>query len=168
MIIWIARGGFVSHSDATNSIDYQGESIKLSKSYSDYDEYKQDPNNITANEITKVQRLVETAPVAKHFASRQVMSSAMFALQFPGYGIEAGGATPQADGSILELWGVEIPRAAKTRYLLFRGRNGVYDLADDFVQSDALMIGSARVVGDKLVYSTQQGAKVVERTMSAK
>ncbi len=153
---------------ASDSVRYRGQTIKLSKSYSDHDDFKDDPNNLAADEIGKVQRLVQTAPIANHFAERRDMARAVFDLKFPGYGVGSYAATPQPDGSILELWGVEIPKAGSTRFLLFRGTNGAYDLVDDFVHPNDPFIANVAAVGNTLVYSTQQGTKVVERTPSVK
>jgi hypothetical protein len=164
-VFWFMKGGSMSSSD---SVEYQGKSVKLSKPYSDYDDYKNDPNNLGAGEAPKVQQLVKSAPIAKHFADRKALVAAVFELKFPGYGVGSYAATPQPDGSLLELWGVEIPQASSTRFLLFRGRNGTYDLVDDFVQPDGPMIGSVTMTGEEFVYVTQQGAKVVERAPSIK
>src|SRR5262245_46857241 len=38
-------------------VEYRGEKIKLSKYYSDYDSYKNDPDNIAPSETTRVQQL---------------------------------------------------------------------------------------------------------------
>ena len=51
----------------------------------------------------------------------------------------------------------------KRRFLLFGG-SGAYDLVDDFVQPDRRFIANVTGAGEKFVYSTQEGAKVVERT----
>lgn len=164
-IFWFRKGGSMSSSD---SVEYQGKSVKLSKTYSDYDEYKNDPNNLAAGEAPKVQQLVKSAPISKHFGDRKALVAAIFELKFPGYGVGSYAATPQPDGSVLELWGVEVPQASSTRFLLFRERNGAYDLVDDFVQPDGPMIGSVTTTGEKFVYATEQGAKVVERAPAMK
>lgn len=153
---------------SSDSVEYQGQTVKLSQSYSDYDDYKNDPSNLAGGEASKVQQLVTSARVAKHFPARQALVGAMFKLKFPGYGVGSYAATPQPDGSILELWGVEVPQASSTRFLLFRGRNGAYDLIDDFVQLDGLMIGNVTASGEKFVYATHQGVKVVERSPTTK
>jgi hypothetical protein len=49
---------------ASSEIDYRGEKIKLSKPYRDYDEYKNDPDNIHPSETARVQGLVMSAPIA--------------------------------------------------------------------------------------------------------
>ena len=57
-VAWFATGNKMSSDD---SIDYQGQPVKLSKSYSDYDDYKDDPNNLAPGEADKVQGLVQSA-----------------------------------------------------------------------------------------------------------
>jgi hypothetical protein len=164
-VVWLAMGNNISSSD---SIDYQGQKVKLSKPYSDYDDYKDDPNNLAPGEARRVQQLVQAAPIAKQFSDRKEMVRAVFNLKFPGYGLGSYGEKPQPDGSVLALFGVEIPKSGNTRFLLFRGSAGAYTLIDDFVYADTMPIGSVAASGDKLVYSTGQGAKVVERSLSVK
>src|SRR6266478_8316043 len=50
-----------------DTIQYRGQTIRLSRAYADFDEYKNDPNNIAAGETERVQQLVEGAPVAKEY-----------------------------------------------------------------------------------------------------
>ena len=165
VILWLERGRSVSSSD---TVEYQGKPVKLNKSYSDYDDYKNDPNNLAAAEVPRVQQLVQSTPIAKHVPDRKALVAAIFELKFPGYGVGSYATTSQPDGSVLELWGVEVPQAQSTRFLLFRGSNGAYDLVDDFVQPDGPVIANVTAAGGKLVYTTQQGAKVVERAPSVR
>jgi hypothetical protein len=151
-----------------DSINYQGQPIKLSKSYNDYDDYKNDPNNLPPGEAGKVQGLVQSAPIAKQFSDRQQMTRAVFELKFPGYGLGCYGEKPQPDGSVLELFGVEIPKSGDRRFLVFRGSGGSYILVDDFVYANSSAIAGVSANGDKLVYSTRRGAKVLERSPSVK
>jgi hypothetical protein len=164
-VVWLVSGNKMSSDD---SIEYQGQPVKLSKAYSDYDDYKNDPNNLAPDEVAKVQQLVQAAPIAKQFADRKQMTQAVFDLKFPGYGLGSYGEKPRPDGSVLALFGVEIPKSGNTRYLLFLGSGGSYTLIDDFVYSDSAAIEGVSANGDKLVYSTTQGAKVVERSPSVK
>jgi len=159
--LWLSAGNDMSSSD---SIDYQGQTVKLTKSYGDYDDYKNDPNNLAPGEAGKVQQLVRSAPIAKQFSDRMQMIRAVMDLKFPGYGMGSYGEKPQPDGSVLALYGVEIPQSGNTRYLLFRGKGGTYTLIDDFVYADAAQISGVSATGDTLVYTTMQGAKVVERS----
>ena len=151
-----------------NTIEYHGQTVKLSRSYLEYDDYKNDPNNLAAEEVPRVQQLVKSAPIAKRLSSREEMIRAALDLVFPGYGLSSSGTGPQQDGSALELLSIEIPQAESSRILLFRGQNGTYDLVDDFVQPDEPMIANVRVVDDHFVYSTPEGVKVVERAGSVR
>jgi hypothetical protein len=94
---------------------------------------------------------------------RDALIRATSDLEFPGYGLTAFGERAQPDGSVLSMFAVELPQSAQSRYLLFRGRGRTYTLVDDFVESDDKAIARVRDEGGKLVYSTMQGAQVVER-----
>jgi hypothetical protein len=152
--------------DSGYSIPFQGQQVKLSKPYDDFDDYKNDPNNIAASEVPKVQKLVETAPIAKRFTDRLQMVTAVQEVCFPGYGTTSCGEKPQPDGSVLALFSVEIPKAGKDRFFLFRRAGGVYTLIDDFVYSEDGAIMNVAMSGNTLIYSKMNGTKVVERTPS--
>jgi hypothetical protein len=129
---WVWR-----HSDllgAANVIEYRGQKIKLSKSYYDFSDYKNDPDNIHPSETARVQGLVMSAPIAHSFSSWLDLFRATGDIQFPGYGAGSGGS-PQPDGSELLAITIEIPRADKDRYIVFRGFQGHYELIDDFVNA---------------------------------
>ena len=140
-----------------SSIDYRGQKIKLTKFYLDYDDYKNDPGNIDPSETERVQRLVSEAPIAHSFASRKDAATAVFEVKFPGYGAGGfGGAIKDSDGS-LNGFTVEIPRANKNRYFIFRNDHGTYTLVDDFVVADPWGIATVREENGTLVYSTASG-----------
>ena len=132
-VVWRAWGTRLGAEDV---IEYRGEQIKLSKAYGDFEEYKNDPANILPSEIERVQRLLIAAPIGHTFATRLDLFRAVGQIAFPGYGTGAGGGRA-ADGSELLAVTIEIPRAAKDRYLIFRNRNGRYELIDDFVNAEA-------------------------------
>jgi len=155
-------------SPPSNTIDYHGQTIQLSKPYTSYEDYEEDPNNIAPSETARVQELVKSAAVAKQFADRKQMIDGINDIRFPGYGLTASSETPQSDGTVLALSAVEIPRSGNSRFLLFQGKSGSYTLIDDFVYSDSAVIMKASWSGDHIVYSTMQGTKVVERTPMAK
>ena len=133
VLLWRVRGG---PSGAADVMEYRGEQIKLSRAYSDFDEYKNDPDNIHPSEIERVQKLLIAATIARTFASRLDVFRAAGQIAFPGYGTGAGGSR-LSDGSELLAVTLEIPRANKDRYLVFRNRDGRYELIDDFV-NDAI------------------------------
>jgi hypothetical protein len=149
---------------ACNEIEYRGEKIKLTKCYREYDEYKNDPDNIDPSETERVQRLVMNAPISRTFASRLEASRAIGEIAFPGYGSGGFMEQPLADGSVLMGFSVEIPRAAKDRYFVFRGKDGVYELINDFVHSDTPgLVQSVIRRGDELVFRSTDGKEVLIR-----
>ena len=147
----------------TNVIDYRGEKIRLTKSYADFDDYKNDPQNIDPAETARVQRLVMEAPLERDFESLVDASKAAGEIAFPGYGSGGFGEQLQPDGTVLTGFSIEIPRAEKHRYLIFRGGHGKYRLIDDFVLSDKTIIGHVTEENGALVYSTHQGQRLMTR-----
>jgi hypothetical protein len=149
----------------SNEIDYRGEKIKLSKSYPDFDSYKNDPDNIDASETMRVQRLVMEAPIGSHFKSLVDASKAITEIAFPGYGSGGFQQQPQPNGSVLMGFSVEIPRAEKDRCFAFRGVNGEYRLIDDFIAPEFPSIDRVNEENGVLVYSTAEGQKVLTRPL---
>src|SRR5215475_1836829 len=141
-LVWISVFlsvlGMTGCESRSNEIDYRGEKIKLTKAYSDYADYKNDPHNIHPSETERVQRLVLRAPIAKTFGSRLEASKAIGQIAFPGYGSGGFMEQLQADGSVLMGFSVEVPRAGKERYFVFQGKDGAYTLIDDFVHPTTL------------------------------
>jgi hypothetical protein len=140
-----------------SSIEYRGQKIKLTKFYLDYDEYKNDPNNIDPSETERVQRLVSEAPIAHFFASRKDAAHAVFDIKFPGYASGGfGGPIREGDGALSGFL-VEIPQTNKCRYFVFRNDHGTYTLVDDFISADPWGIQSMREDHGTLIYSTASG-----------
>ena len=149
-----------------SSVDYRGQQIKLTKYYFDYDDYKNDPDNIDPSETARVQRMMSEAPIAHSFTSRKDAASAVFEIRFPGYAAGGFGPIQKGEGD-LNGFSIEIPRADKNRYFIFRNVHGSYLLVDDF-QSDA-GIQTVREEHGKLVYYTPSGqAKLTRPIMIAR
>src|SRR6516225_10196499 len=87
-------------------VEYRGKRVRLSKSYSDYDDFKADPSNIAAGETGYVQAMVGGATLAPSYTTFEEMARAVLALKFPGYGAGRFMLAPQPDGS--ELFGFTI------------------------------------------------------------
>jgi hypothetical protein len=88
---------------------------------------------------------------------------------FPGYGSGGFVEQSQADGTVLMGFSVEIPRATKTRYFVFQGRDGVYTLVDDFVQPDTAGLLHAVIRrGNDLVFTSLDGKEALVRPYVAK
>lgn len=150
---------------ASSEIGYRGEKIKLSKSYSDYDTYKNDPENIHPMETLRVQSLVMQAPIRHEFNSLIDASKAVNDIAFPGYGSSGFLQQPQPDGSILMGFSVEIPRAQKDRCFTFRGIAGKYRLIDDFIAADTPAIRQVNQENGSLIYSTAEGKTILTRPL---
>ena len=164
-ILWFSRG---MRKFDPEYIEYRGEKIKLRRAYFNYDDYKNDPNNIDPAEKGHVEQLVSRAAVAPSYASREQMLRAVFGIRFPGYGMISFGEKSQPDGSILAGFAVEIPQANKDRYLVFCGRKGTYALIDDFIESSTPPIMQVRQENGQLIYSTEQGKVVLRRPVVVK
>lgn len=157
-VLWrSSRGGL----GADDVMMYRGEKIKLSKAYRDYDEYKNDPENIHPSETERVQRLLIGAPVAHTYRSRLDLFKSVGEIAFPGYGLGSGGSH-LSNGSELLAVTIEIPRANQDRYLVFRGRDGGYVLIDDFVRAEISYPFEIRESDSAYVY-VQNGKELFRR-----
>jgi hypothetical protein len=147
-------------------MEYRGQKIKLSKRYTDFDEYKNDPGNIDPSENERVQRLVEEAPIAYFFGDRLELFRATGEIAFPGYGQGSGGGM-QPDGSELLAVVTEIPRAEKDRYIVFKGCNEQYELIDDFVNQEIVYPFGIREENGSYVYYSRGVVEAFRRTAAA-
>lgn len=151
----------------SDEIDYRGEKIRLSKKYVDYDDYKNDPANLAASEIPRIERLMTDARVGPDFADWRDTAHQVSDIKFPGYGM-ASGDDVVAAGREFSVRSIEIPQVAKERYfVLEKLAGGTFRLADDFVAqrdpgSAFAPISSIRLVDDRLVYTNRKGSIVRE------
>ena len=59
---------------------------------------------------------------------------------------------------------VEIPRANKERYFVFRGKDGVYTLVDDFVHPDTVgLLHAVTRRGNDLIFTSIDGKEALVR-----
>jgi hypothetical protein len=149
-------------------IEYRGEKIRLSKFYLDYDDYKNDPHNIHPDEIERVKKMVAEAPIARSFPNIEKLLWALSDIQFPGYGSGQFGERVQADGSVIAGHIIEIPCAGKDRILVFKKKENRYILIDDFIAESDLWIMDVQEINGKLIYTTLEGKKVLEREIDTK
>jgi hypothetical protein len=172
----VAVGGCIGRSEVSQTgedeIRYRDEKIKLTKRYSNYDDCKNDPDNIGPSELARVQRLVREAPIAPSFFDRWQMLQAVSALAFPGYGSWQFGDKSQADGSVISGHGIPVPRADKARILVIRSRGKGFDLIDDFIgpfdASIEHMIVNVTIHGGQLIYATFANTTVLTRDFREK
>jgi len=166
VLIMIVASYGCRQSIASNEIEYRGQKVKLTKSYADFDDYKNDPENIDPTETSRVQRLVMEAPIKREFDSELSAFTAITNIAFPGYGSGAFGEQQNPDGTTLAGFSVEIPRAGKERYFTFRKTNGRYRLIDEFVAPDTPMIAQIKLENGTLVYCTVQGERILTRPLT--
>jgi hypothetical protein len=145
---------------------YHGHTIRLSKYYFDYDDYKNDPDNIAPEDRPLAANLVRTAPVPHDFATRLEMIHATVEVCFPGYGQGQFGEVGQPDGSVLAGYSVEVPAANEDRIFVFRGTGGAYTLLADFIASGDLGIRGVAREGDELVFHSWTGQVVLRRSLT--
>ena len=147
----------------SDEMEYRGQRIKLSRSYADYDEYKNDPDNIHPAERARVQHLVQTAPVASSYPDQMTLYQSLGKLVFPGYGSGNLARTQQADGTELLAYGIEIPGTEQDRYLLFRSSGLAFVLLDDFVAASVIGPASVKDEGREWVYRSADGGVLFRR-----
>lgn len=156
----------------SDEMDYRGEKIRLSKKYVDYDDYKNDPANLSASEIPRVEKLMTDAQVGPDFGDWRDVAHQLSNIKFPGYGM-ASGENVVAAGREFAVKSIEIPQVAKERYfVLEKLAGGTFRLADDFVArrdpgSAFAPISSIHLVDDRLVYTDRNG-RIVRETPVAR
>jgi len=139
LITAVAVSWLVARKFIPADIEYRGEKIKLSKYYFDYEEYKDDSDNIAIPETERVQKLVRTAPMPPHYASADAVMKAVSEVTFPGYGSGGFGEIALAQNPALVGFCVEVPRADEERCFTFEKDTQGYRLADDFLLKGGLL-----------------------------
>jgi hypothetical protein len=146
-------------SSGVSSVTYLGEEIRLSRTYSDVDEYKEDENNLPAEVRAKVAELVRRAPVSPTYQSYNAAFEALSELMFPGYGFSALNF-----GQPIALFALEVPQMNEQRYIALQQEGSDWILVDDFLWSDANgFINSARVSAGRIHYMDHKGQIVREQ-----
>jgi len=155
----------------SDEIDYRGLKIRLSKKYVDYDDYKNDPANLAASEIPRVEKLMTDARVGPDFADWHDAAGQLSNIKFPGYAM-GGGEDVVATGREFTVRFIEIPQVSKERYFVLEKLAGErFRLADDFLVhrdpgSAFAPISSIRLVDDKLVYADRNGRIIRETPLA--
>ena len=74
----------------THDIEYQGTTFKLTKSYSSFEDYKDDPNNIDLSEVPRIEQLMTEVKIGPEFSNWRDFVHQAFTVNFPGYGFGPG------------------------------------------------------------------------------
>jgi hypothetical protein len=143
------------------TIEYQGQEIRASRAYSNFDTYKNDPNNLEPGDRRRAQALMQSAKVPDRCTTIHEVIDVVMDLEFPGYGTGGYGG-PLGDGRTLYAGSVEIPGAAADRYIVYLGSDGAgYDLVDDTVLPEAPYVHQVMLHDGKVTYLTEKGDVIV-------
>ncbi len=140
-------------------VEYRGERIRLSRSYADFDEYKNDPDNIHPSELRRVQTLVRSAPAGLAFGCWEEVSHSALAIQFPGY----GAGSLRSDWQSLRAFTFEVPKAEEQRVIVFQPEAGGWRRIDDFVMRAAP--AEVVVAGSELQFKGFAGQHLTSRPL---
>lgn len=157
-----------AQADPAAVIDYRGEEIGLTKRYDDFDEFKNDPNNIAPEEYGRVRKLVETAPVPEHCANGREVLEAASDLWFPGYGSNGIGEFHATDPFRVIGEAIEIPHAGASRVVIYLRDDRGYRLVDDTVLPEPPLIAQVTVRDGKVTYLTFEGTVIAERPIRSR
>ena len=117
-----------------NTIEYQGQHFQMRLPYAEYDDYKDDPNNLNTNDLGRIEQTMESVKIPASFKDLNAFTDFAFNLQFPGYGLDIFGENGITDdGSTLDAASVEIPQASKDRVIVVRESGRSIKLVDDFI-----------------------------------
>lgn len=143
-----------------DKIDYQGESIRLARSYATFEEYRDDPHNLPESEIPRVAGLVKHAVIPAQHSTRQALEDYLFnTIMFPGYGL----SLLQLNKPVA-LSALEVPQMAEDRWIAAVSHGGHWLVIDDFVwpMADGA-INRAEYDGARLRYYDGAGTLLRER-----
>ena len=150
-----------SRSADVTSVSYRGSTFVLSRAYEDARAYKDDPNNLRANDLPAVERLVRQAPFGPNFSNIGEVAQALDAVAFPGYGSFYANQLPHSPDS-LELVYIEIPRRHLNRYfVLLRLADSSVKVVEDFVAADQPEIVRVQASKSGFVYLSNGGKPLV-------
>lgn len=119
---------------ADSFVEYQGQQIQLKRTYADFHEYKDDPQNLGPGQADKVAALMRKAPFGPVFANAGALNLALQQLTFPGYGMFYANQLGARRDPMLELAYVEMPMQEKNRYVVLeKVASGGFRVVADFV-----------------------------------
>lgn len=154
------------HGFGTHTVKYRGQEFNMSKTFSSYEAYKDDPNNLATNELLRIENAITNAPFPSTFDSQVELARTVLRLRFPGYGCGGLGAYPQSDGSTCAVFSVEIPMLNRERYFVGRTFGKQVTTIDDFVMSSATnQLKQVKLEGTRLRYYDDKGTLLREKQM---
>jgi len=132
-----------------DEIAWRGEKFKLKQKYLDYEEYKDDTDQVATNEVERVKQFMLAIKVPKVASSDKDLIRALSEMRFPGFGSSYVGLVRDEHGTRYILNEYEIPQKQEQRTLLYRvEKDGTCHLVIDGVSVDHQndhMLGNSEV-----------------------
>lgn len=120
-----------------DEIEWRGQKFKLKQKYLDYEEYKDDSDQLAPSEIELVKQFMLGITVPKVVASETELRQSLRQMRFPGFGSTYAGTVKDEQGNRYILNEYEIPQKQEQRTLLYRvEKDGTCRLVVDGVSID--------------------------------
>jgi hypothetical protein len=147
------------------SVAYQGQRFNLSKSYANFDDYKDDQKNLTSAQVRRAESLMRSAKFGPSFKTSNELDTALATLEFPGYGLFYANQLGSHSDPKLELVYVEIPARGLNRYIALelQADGSLLVVADFVAVADPEIVRVTRTANGSLEFHQQSGTVVVPR-----
>ena len=133
-------------SESLSFVEYQGQRVEVARTYRDFDEYKEDPRNLTAAQAQRIEALVRKADFGPAFKDAAELDRTLAKLQFPGYGLFYANQLGARIDPTLELVYVEVPARSMNRYIVLeREPRGSLLVVEDFLLRVPVLLDPGRV-----------------------
>ncbi|HTI99800.1 MAG TPA: hypothetical protein VL527_13045 [Dongiaceae bacterium] len=154
VFILLLLAGGCSPKQKTPVIEYQGETFRLTRSFSDYDEYKQSPDNLLPEELDRIETKILSVQIPNQFSTKQEFVLAALKVKFPGYGF-GGLESPKT----IYTATIEIPKQGADRYITAIEKSRRWFVIDDFKGPTAYGGTTVQIENGQLIYRTYKGAE---------
>jgi hypothetical protein len=133
-----------------DEVEWRGEKFKLKQKYLDYEDYKDDSDQLAPGEIERVKQFMLGIRVPKVARSEVDLRQSLRQMRFPGYGSSSGGIIKDEHGNRYILNEYEIPQKQEQRTLLYRVEtDGTCRLVIDGISVDHK--NDHMIIGDRAI-----------------
>jgi hypothetical protein len=120
-----------------DEVEWRGEKFKLKQKYLDYEDYKDDGDQLASSEVERVKQFMLAISVPKVAPSETDLRQSLRQMRFPGFGSSYAGVVRDEHGNRYILNEHEIPQKHEQRTLLYRvEKDGTCRLVVDGVSVD--------------------------------
>ena len=151
------------------SVDYLGHRIPLAREYADYDDFKDDPEKLSAQSIRLIEPIMRSAPFRQSFPNTAALSRELERIRFPSYGTFYANQLGAKLDLSLEMAYVEIPGWKLNRYFAVeRNHDGTLRVIADFVASASPEITRVHRKNGALSFETSRGKVISVKVQKAR